>query len=64
MLTDGADEKAILNPASTVECVKIQKPSLEDARSDAERIAGKCGVTIDELTDEQRSYITGWQEGT
>ena len=22
------------------------------------------GVTIDELTDEQRSYITGWQEGT
>ena len=21
-------------------------------------------VTIDELTDEQRSYITGWQEGT
>ena len=22
------------------------------------------GVTIDDLTDEQRSYITGWQEGT
>ena len=22
------------------------------------------GVTIDSLTDEQRSYITGWEEGT
>jgi adenosylhomocysteinase len=22
------------------------------------------GVTIDDLTDEQRAYITGWQEGT
>ena len=21
-------------------------------------------VTIDDLTDEQRAYITGWQEGT
>ena len=22
------------------------------------------GVSIDSLTDEQRSYITGWEEGT
>ena len=25
---------------------------------------GSMGISIDELTDEQRSYITGWQEGT
>lgn len=46
VLTDGADKEALLNPASTVECVRIEKPSLEDARSDAERIIGQTACPL------------------
>ncbi len=41
VLTDGSDEDNIpLDPASTVRRVQIEKPSLEDARCDAQRVIG------------------------
>ncbi len=70
VLTDGADEhETVIDPASIVRRVKIQKPSLQDARADAERICGdvRCPLPLlkmlTELVHTQESVYVSEMDG-